>query len=505
MSADKSFTGKARRRSTRPLVLFLDKLAKFVITIGGIGTMVAVAMVCLFLVWVVVPLFLSPSVENERVVDALAADSGEALVHFAVDDQRNLTWSLDRQGLLRVRRLDGGALIDERRLFAKAPSAFSIPSSGARFGFGFDDGNVVFASIAWETEFLDRSALPESVEGMERGERRVYERGIVEYTPQGDYRHRRLQIEVDESIATGSSEAVLLIDQTETVRDRFFCALTADGVLHARRLAQKRNMLTDTVEWKAEGKSLDVSVDDALGLKMTALGDNVFLAYVDGRCLRFDTRDIFAPSLVETVDLIPEDGRRLSCLEFALGRQTLLAGDSEGAVGVWFGTKPEHAASADGITLRRARVFDTRGSAVLHIGGSARSRISIVSRADGSLQLIQVSNGDELLYLDQLEIPNLEAASIAPKDDALYAAGSGSVQGWSMDIAHPEATVGSLFGKLWYEGYVEPQHVWQSSSGDDDTEPKYGLIPLIFGSLKATLYSLLFGVPDRDSGGDLHE
>src|SRR6185436_17420255 len=31
--------------------------------------------------------------------------------------------------------------------------------------------------------------------------------------------------------------------------------------------------------------------------------------------------------------------------------------------------------------------------------------------------------------------------------------------------------------------------------GTDDFEPKYGLMPLVFGTLKATFYSMLFGVP----------
>ena len=48
---------------------------------------------------------------------------------------------------------------------------------------------------------------------------------------------------------------------------------------------------------------------------------------------------------------------------------------------------------------------------------------------------------------------------------------------------------------MWYEGYPRPEHVWQSSAGTDDFEPKLGMWPLVFGTLKATFYSLLFGVP----------
>ena len=48
---------------------------------------------------------------------------------------------------------------------------------------------------------------------------------------------------------------------------------------------------------------------------------------------------------------------------------------------------------------------------------------------------------------------------------------------------------------MWYEGYPEPGYTWQSSSGTDTFEPKLSLVPLIFGTIKATLYSLMFAIP----------
>jgi phosphate transport system permease protein len=64
-----------------------------------------------------------------------------------------------------------------------------------------------------------------------------------------------------------------------------------------------------------------------------------------------------------------------------------------------------------------------------------------------------------------------------------------------LDVPHPETSLASLFSPVWYEGYPEAEHVWQTSSGTDDFEPKYGMAPLVFGTIKATFYSLLFGVP----------
>jgi phosphate transport system permease protein len=71
----------------------------------------------------------------------------------------------------------------------------------------------------------------------------------------------------------------------------------------------------------------------------------------------------------------------------------------------------------------------------------------------------------------------------------------GKAVAWDVSVPHPETTVGSVFGKVWYEGYDQPTYTWQSSSGTDSFEPKLSLVPLIFGTLKATIYSLLFAIP----------
>ncbi|NOX55167.1 MAG: ABC transporter permease subunit [Planctomycetes bacterium] len=84
---------------------------------------------------------------------------------------------------------------------------------------------------------------------------------------------------------------------------------------------------------------------------------------------------------------------------------------------------------------------------------------------------------------------------LSPRDDHLFALTNRELFAWRIDAPHPEISVRALLGRVWYEGYPEPEHVWQSSSGTDDFEPKYGLMPLIFGTLKATFYSLLFGAP----------
>jgi phosphate transport system permease protein len=66
---------------------------------------------------------------------------------------------------------------------------------------------------------------------------------------------------------------------------------------------------------------------------------------------------------------------------------------------------------------------------------------------------------------------------------------------WHVDNRHPEVSMKSLWQKVWYESYPEPAFIWQSSSASDDFEPKYSLIPLVFGTVKAAFYAMLVAVP----------
>jgi phosphate transport system permease protein len=52
-----------------------------------------------------------------------------------------------------------------------------------------------------------------------------------------------------------------------------------------------------------------------------------------------------------------------------------------------------------------------------------------------------------------------------------------------------------LWQHVWYEGYQEPDYVWQSTSASDEFEPKLSLVPIVFGTLKAALYAMFFAIP----------
>jgi phosphate transport system permease protein len=84
----------------------------------------------------------------------------------------------------------------------------------------------------------------------------------------------------------------------------------------------------------------------------------------------------------------------------------------------------------------------------------------------------------------------------APKADGFVMFGArGEVTPFAVANPHPEVSLRTLFGKVWYEGYTGPAYVWQSTGGTDDFEAKFSLTPLIYGTLKGTVYALMIAVP----------
>ncbi|EOB2571676.1 ABC transporter permease subunit [Vibrio fluvialis] len=86
-------------------------------------------------------------------------------------------------------------------------------------------------------------------------------------------------------------------------------------------------------------------------------------------------------------------------------------------------------------------------------------------------------------------------AAMSSNEHYLATYDSGRISVAKIDNGYPEVSFSSLWQKVWYESYPEPQYVWQSTSASDEFEAKFSLVPIAFGTLKAALYAMLFAVP----------
>ncbi|MEO6598193.1 MAG: ABC transporter permease subunit [Planctomycetota bacterium] len=492
-----SFTGFQRQRTSSRRVRFGDRAARVCITFGGMATIAAVALVCGFLVWVVLPLLASAELRASPVVRATPPTAEARILYQELDPYEQLVWQLRSDGRVLAMALSDGKRVADARVFDPGTARF-LAAHDARVAFADEAGGVRTANVVIAVTRVEQDTLPPLLQSLPTGGGARDGDAWIERTPAGFRRHS-LRIAPDEPLQLGRARATRA-DFSETSTGERIAALTDDGRLHVRAISRRVNQMTDEVTTSVRGGSVDLATlgignAEPNHLMLAGSGDNVYLLWNDGRLARIDARDCDAPVLAETMDLLQEPELRITATGFLVGRNTLLVGDDNGRVRSFFRTKPANAAGRDGSQLVQAHEFPGPGVAVRSISTSSRSRVFLAGYADSSLRVFHATS-ERLVASAQLpEAEGLLAVSLAPKEDGLLATTSTTFHHFAFDPGHPEVSLTAVASPVWYEGYARPVHAWQSTSGTDDVEPKFGLWPLVFGTLKATLYCMLFGVP----------
>jgi phosphate transport system permease protein len=518
---------RPRRRQTRAAVRIAERIARICISIGGIGTIIAVGGILVFLLWVVGPLFLGSSTERvgpDRGAPLPGSITSSEIIHAALDEGRLAGFTILRDGTLNVWEADTGVAVERRKLFvAESITASSFPPESREAVLGFADGNVMAPRIGFKSDVFDAGQRPDIQKELGSKTRGGVAGEIFERVPGNQIRLVQLDLELGSPLDTGLQGPIRLADLSQSGERRYICALGSpktagsetqaagdesaaagskpeDARLVLLRVERSENLLTGEVGWETRRTVLPFAEDEKRGdpgwLLLSGGGDLLYVAWTDGHLLRYDLRDADAPAVAETVELTG-GSTELSALAFLIGKNTLIAGDAQGGLSAWFPTKPSGSRTSDGIVLARGHRLKESGPAVTALAVSERSRVVAVGHADGGIELWHVTSSKRVASMH----PTAPAADpvtclvIAPKEDALFAFSAGGLRRWHVDLGHPEAAIASLFRPVWYEGYPGPENVWQSTGGTDDFEPKLGLVPLVFGTIKATLASMLFAVP----------
>lgn len=277
-------------------------------------------------------------------------------------------------------------------------------------------------------------------------------------------------------------------------RQRFVAATRADGTaIFAVIRSVVRLDGGGTVDRAREYEfQLDREGQTPLRLFVPSDGSCVIAVWSDGAFSRFDTRNPREIVLAESGRVVP-DGSELTAATMAIGGQTLLAGDSQGGVSAWLMADVAAPDAPDGRKLVRKWKHEYGSSPVVALAPGDRDRTALIALENGELALVHLTSEKRFASVKFAAVPVAVCAS--PSNDLIFSMdASGSYQTWRLDPGFPSVSWRSLFGKIQYEGYPEPAWVYQST-GDASSEPKYSIVPLAWGTLKATFFAMLFATP----------
>jgi phosphate transport system permease protein len=190
----------------------------------------------------------------------------------------------------------------------------------------------------------------------------------------------------------------------------------------------------------------------------------------------------------EVVSLNQNDAASIADVKLLAGGYSLLVADSHGRVSQWFDVLKEGQRS-----LTAIRDFNT-GSPIGYLMENPFSKGFFVFAADGEVSSYYTTS-EKRLFREALQQEPPSVAVLSPNEKYLAFYQDGHITYGEVDLGYPEISFRTLWRKVWYESYPEPDFVWQSTSGEGSFEAKFSLVPIAFGTIKAAFYAMIFAVP----------
>ena len=522
MTTESSFTGRARRRVTRPAVRWGDTLARGVITGGGIGTIAAVLLMGVFLLGVALPLFRPAAVGQHRAANLPAGRASDPIASTAppalgADETGAVAWEVDlAAGRMRLLDLaDGGLILDSsleegvsREGSLAGATSLRVVPGGTLAVAGFADGAFRTATVGVESVFVPEADVPEAARSVRVGGVWPEPQGAILHADSSRWARVKILAAATGEPSRELSGRVVDVDVTPLAGGPLVAAVDETGTIRVEKLATKRNMLTGKEVTKRSGATIHPA-DGVTGpeaefraahVRLSELGDQLWAIAADGRGRRYLIREVEKPRLMESFDAAA--GGAVTAVARLFGGNALAVGDSGGNVRVFFTARQPNATADDGLVVVASKTFPPgdpqRPAAVTALAASSRSRLFAVADSGGTIRLLQSTTGVEVLRTAAVAGDKLSSyprtLALAGREDTLLAADHLGVVSWGFDAGYPEVSRRSLFGRVWYENYPTAVHAWETT-GHESFESKFGFVPLVLGTMKATLYAMLFATP----------
>lgn len=491
-------------KKTRRWVLLADQLADKLITVGGVLVIGAVLLMMVYLIYVVIPLFQGGRVENHASYSLKT--NGSAIESLFTDDYNTLAVTMDAGGILSAWHLPTGKEISAPVIDFKGKqvTAFGKASDGMHVVVGFSDGSIRFGTVSFKADIIPENKLPPNVTHLDDRDSTdgqcVYSR-----IPGNQIRKILVAVDLDEELLVSDTNSPIVamdyrfLDSGERPM-KTVVTVDKNHAVHLLKVTSKLNLFTRKIKSDINKISLPPVHGDAVVAyaAVNQSGDSVIIGEKSGRLFRYSLSDASTPKLAETIN-ITNDKASITCMGYLLGDKSLVVGASDGSVKIFY-LLPQNDSThptQDGKTLRAVKILEPHQASVTAFAPSRQTRAFVTADANGVIMLRHGTSEKTLLKLKANEANStpLSLALSTRLDGLLSFYQDGKADFWKLSIPHPEISLKTLFGKVWYEGYPEPSYTWQSTGGTDAFEPKLSLVPLIFGTMKATLYSLIFAIP----------
>ena len=457
-----------RIRTRRKFRAWKDVLARRAIAFGGLSVIVAITLIFFYLLYEVMPLFKSATIEQESHFELPETVRSSKILTLFSEEQNEVATLLSDSGALIFMNARNGQLLSEQQLPLADASITSLKgktSGDDTLLLGLSNGHVLAANTTFKVDF--------DSEGQRLG--------VKPQVTQG-FNGKALLLDTEQRPLT-------YVTQQKSPDGMLLAGLVGEGQVVMTLLQQRTNFISGEVTETLQPIEFP---SRNLYQRVLIAPDHhyTFALNHEGRLDVYDTRNLNKIQLLHTVSLVAP-GQQVTQMVFQLAQQSLLVGDSQGQVTQLFMVRDEHNRQQ----LSKIRTLKLGDAPIVLLEAEQRRKGFVAIDSTGRMGMFNTTA--EKKALDQQLLSDAPVlAALAPRASMLLMLDAeGVVHRYAIDNPHPETSLKSLWGKVWYEGYSEPQYTWQSSSASTEFEPKFSLTPLAFGTLKAAFYAMLLSVP----------
>ena len=443
-----------------------DVTLRYMMALGGISVIVAIVLIAFYLVYVVLPMFKPAHIEQVAGYPVPGGATTGSL-YYAMEEQREVGLRVTGDADAVFFNTADGSLVHRESLLqetgAKVTAFASGDPSQRLLALGLDDGTALLALHEY------RVTYPDDV--------RVIHPGI-------DWPVGRTPVRIDD---TGKAIAMIAAQHDED--QTTVAALTADQRLLLLNMVEEESFLSDEAEITVTRSQIPVA-GQVTFLLLDVEHRELYVAERGGLISYYDISNKAEPELVQRVQGVSLPAE-ITSLAFLSGGISLLVGNSSGGIAQWFPVRdPEN-----NYTLEQIRGFDSQSAGITAIAPEYFRKGFLATDGAGYLGIYHAT-AQRTVELEKISDNRLMHLAVAPRANAMLVEDdTGLLQFWEIDNEHPEISWSSIWGKVWYESRDQPEYIWQSSSASSDFEPKFSLTPLVYGTLKAAFYAMLFAVP----------
>lgn len=428
--------------------LIKDRLVRLAVSAGGVSVLAALVLIFVYLAIMVLPLFgdarITPDVRSVQITTdqpiAVGVDDyGDNA--FVISDQGSIDfWSLTEpttQPVLTQRIAEPGSL------FSQSLAAYGW------YAFASGQGDVQIFKPRLDSEFQHN--------------RRQFSPNVVELSPAFDLKveGKRLQ-----KFAFAAEKGVTLAGWYD------------DGSIEIRWTNEESEVKSFTFPEVVKG------LDQLL---VTPDGNTIYLR--SGSDVAIAEKGNNAFSVREVLDLSQGKAKHdVIDIDLLAGAYSLLVTHSDGLVSQWFDVLANGQKS-----LTHIREFKLASELQFLLPDTYRKGFYSFY-FNGTVQS-HYTTSEKLVIFKRAYQKAPYLAAMSKNESYLLALTEQGLNLAKVDNPFPEVSVSSLWQKVWYESYPEPEFVWQTTSASDEFEAKFSLVPIAFGTLKAAAFAMLFAVP----------